>query len=52
MAKEAINSGIELDMESGMAVEGAKYAAVLNSRDRLEGLKAFAEKRSPLFVGE
>jgi len=41
-----------MDVEQGMAVEGAMYARVLYSRDRNEGLKAFKERRMPEFTGK
>lgn len=52
MAKAAINGGCEVDLASGLALEEACYAQLLPSRDRLEGLKAFAEKRPPRYTGE
>ncbi|KXZ44325.1 hypothetical protein GPECTOR_69g418 [Gonium pectorale] len=51
-AKAAVNKGLEVDLHSGLAVEEALYAQLLPSRDRLEGLKAFAEKRKPVYTGE
>lgn len=35
----------------GTAAENEAYKAVLDSEDRLEALKAFAEKRKPVFKG-
>ena len=52
MAKAAIAQGSEVDLASGLALEGALYAQLLPSRDRLEGLAAFAEKRAPRFTGD
>eukprot|EP00775_Hariotina_reticulata_P003240 gene3240-3517_t len=51
-AKAAINQGIEVDLGSGLKLEEALYAQLLPTRDRIEGLKAFAEKRQPLYTGE
>jgi methylglutaconyl-CoA hydratase len=51
-AKEAITRGIEVDQNSGMAIERACYAQVIPTKDRLEGLKAFREKRKPVYKGE
>lgn len=51
-AKVAINSGIEVDLASGLKLEEAVYAQLIPTRDRLEGLKAFAEKRKPVYTGE
>lgn len=52
MAKNAINRGIEVDLVSGLKFEEACYAQVIPTKDRLEGLKAFKEKRKPVYRGE
>ncbi|XP_060722719.1 enoyl-CoA hydratase domain-containing protein 2, mitochondrial [Tachysurus vachellii] len=52
MAKEAINRGIEVDIASGMAIEGMCYARVIPTQDRQEGMTAFIEKRQPNYTGE
>lgn len=52
MAKRAIRLGAGLDMAAGLALEEACYAEVLPTRDRLEGLAAFREKRKPQYKGE
>jgi 1,4-dihydroxy-2-naphthoyl-CoA synthase len=51
LAKVAIERGSEVDSASGMVIEEACYAQVLQSKDRLEGLDAFAEKRNPTYHG-
>lgn len=52
MAKFAINAGLDTDLATGLRIEQAAYAQVIPTADRLEGLKAFAEKRKPQFRGE
>lgn len=52
MAKEAIMRGSEVDIASGMAIENACYAQVIPTKDRIEGLVAFKEKRKPQYKGE
>ncbi|XP_047077671.1 probable enoyl-CoA hydratase 2, mitochondrial [Lolium rigidum] len=53
MAKKAIDQGMGVsDMGSALAVEGECYDQLLHTRDRLEGLAAFAEKRKPVYTGE
>uniref|UniRef100_A0AAY4CNJ7 Enoyl CoA hydratase domain containing 2 n=1 Tax=Denticeps clupeoides TaxID=299321 RepID=A0AAY4CNJ7_9TELE len=52
MAKEAMNRGMEVDIASGMAIEGMCYARVIPTRDRQEGMAAFIEKRKPRYTGE
>lgn len=51
MAKAAINGGIETDLNTGLQIEEACYAQVIKTEDRLEGIKAFKEKRPPQFKG-
>jgi methylglutaconyl-CoA hydratase len=51
MAKQAIHQGSQMDLASGLAFERACYAQVIPTQDRLEGLKAFAEKRKPVYTG-
>lgn len=52
LGKVAIDRGMEVDIASGMAIEGMCYAQNIPTRDRLEGMAAFREKRPPRFVGE
>ncbi|CAF0841687.1 unnamed protein product [Adineta steineri] len=51
MAKQAINKGSEVDLQTGLDVEEGCYDTVLTSEDRIEGLKAFQEKRKPIYKG-
>lgn len=51
-AKKAINKGIEVDLATGLLIEQLAYDALIPSRDRLEGLNAFAEKRPPNYTGQ
>lgn len=50
-AKRAVDQGLGLDLDAALAVEQEQYETVLRSEDRLEGLRAFAEKRRPLWRG-
>ncbi|XP_040963293.1 probable enoyl-CoA hydratase 2, mitochondrial isoform X2 [Gossypium hirsutum] len=52
MAKRAINEGIDREMISALDLEEECYEQTLNTKDRLEGLAAFAEKRKPIYTGE
>eukprot|EP01027_Heterolobosea_sp_BB2_P000868 GEZU01001295.1.p1 GENE.GEZU01001295.1~~GEZU01001295.1.p1 ORF type:complete len:311 (+),score=96.92 GEZU01001295.1:76-1008(+) len=52
MAKIAISQGVEVDKASGLILEQQCYAQVIPTKDRLEGLQAFKEKRQPNYTGE
>ncbi|XP_064484028.1 methylglutaconyl-CoA hydratase, mitochondrial-like [Ornithodoros turicata] len=52
LAKTALERGCELPLASGLAFEEACYAQVLPTADRVEALKAFREKRDPMYKGE
>uniref|UniRef100_I3MFF0 Enoyl-CoA hydratase domain containing 2 n=2 Tax=Ictidomys tridecemlineatus TaxID=43179 RepID=I3MFF0_ICTTR len=52
LGKVAIDRGMEVDITSGMAIEGMCYAQNIPTQDRLEGMAAFREKRPPEFVGK
>lgn len=51
-AKKAISKGYELDLESGLVFESEAYQSCIPTKDRIEGLTAFAEKRKPSYKGE
>ncbi len=51
-AKYAINKGIEVDINTGLAIESNAYWITIPTEDRLEGLKAFREKRKPVYKGK
>lgn len=47
--KIAVNNGIMLDVKTGVALEGEACAAPFCSDDRVEGMRAFLEKRPANF---
>ncbi len=51
LAKHAIDEGAHLDLDAALSVEQQKYAQTIGTEDRIEGLKAFAEKRPPVYRG-
>jgi len=50
-AKRAIDRGLDATLQEGLAIEREAYETVFGTEDRLEGLRAFAEKRSPRYTG-
>jgi len=51
-AKRAIDGAFHLPLEEALAFENRMYQDCLKTGDRLEALRAFAEKRKPNFKGE
>ncbi len=49
--KEAVNGGLDLDLEAGLALERACHDSLVATEDREEGIRAFVEKREPRFSG-
>ena len=43
---------MNMDLHSGLEFEEACYAKVMPTEDRVEALKAFGEKRKPVFKGK
>ncbi|WP_429842926.1 enoyl-CoA hydratase-related protein [Brevibacillus sp. FIR094] len=52
LAKAAIHSYNAAQLENGLNAEWSYYKQTIPTRDRLEGLAAFIEKRSPVYKGE
>ncbi len=48
-AKQAINEGLELDVARGQLIEVDLLALCFSTEDQKEGMKAFIEKRKPVF---
>ena len=51
-AKRAIDGGFHLPLGEALALENRLYQDCLGTKDRVEALRAFAEKRPPVFRGE
>jgi enoyl-CoA hydratase/carnithine racemase len=51
-AKFALNYGSEISLGEALPLESKAYEVVIPTKDRLEALNAFAEKRKPVFTGE
>ncbi|MGH7962393.1 MAG: enoyl-CoA hydratase-related protein [Candidatus Binatia bacterium] len=50
-AKTAINAGIDMDLENGCRFENETFALTFATEDKMEGMKAFLEKREAKFQG-
>ncbi|HPC03158.1 MAG TPA: enoyl-CoA hydratase-related protein [Syntrophales bacterium] len=51
-AKFAINYGMEASLGVALPLESKAYEVTIPTKDRLEALAAFVEKRKPVFKGE
>lgn len=50
-AKKAINLGMDMSLANGLRAESLAYDKLFYTEDRLEGLRAFQEKREPTYKG-
>lgn len=51
-AKLAISNGMQVPIDEGLEVEKKCYQATIPTKDRIEGLHAFQEKRPPIYIGK
>jgi enoyl-CoA hydratase len=51
-AKKAVLAAFETDLQTGLQFEHRLTVEAFGKEDRIEGLRAFAEKRAPAFRGE
>lgn len=51
-AKQAINCGFDMTQIEGMKIEAQYFQEAFGSVDKKEGVRAFIEKRSPVFANE
>ncbi|MFZ0369110.1 MAG: enoyl-CoA hydratase [Halobacillus sp.] len=51
-AKKAIHDGYDKELSAGLQIEKECYQKTIDTEDRLEGLKAFKEKRKPDYKGK
>ena len=52
VAKALIDKGAEIGLDSALALEREGFGVVASTEDLQEGVKAFTEKRKPLFKGK
>jgi enoyl-CoA hydratase/carnithine racemase len=51
-AKQSIHRGLQMSLADGLAFEIEAYNRMVPTQDRLEGVRAFNERRKPNFRGE
>jgi len=51
MIKEAVGYGLQMDVARAIRLEARIFNILFNSEDKVEGMKAFLEKRRPVFTG-
>lgn len=51
LVKDAVLKGFDMTLEQGIRLEEDLYALLQTTSDRAEGVRAFLEKRKPLFRG-
>lgn len=52
LAKAAIDNGCQTSLDTGLDIEQAYYGQLLDSADRAEGMRAFSEKREPVYISD
>jgi enoyl-CoA hydratase len=52
VCKAAVNEGLDVDLNSGMAYEAEVFDLCFATDDQKEGMTAFIEKRKPNFIGK
>jgi enoyl-CoA hydratase len=52
LVMEAVDVGLDCGLDSGLRFEAAAFGVSASTQDRIEGTRAFLEKRKPAFAGK
>ncbi|HVN95544.1 MAG TPA: enoyl-CoA hydratase-related protein [Syntrophorhabdaceae bacterium] len=52
LIKKCVDSGLDMDLSSGLTMEMNAFAIAFTSEDGREGVNAFVEKRKPVYKGK
>jgi enoyl-CoA hydratase len=52
LGKEAVNLAFELSLSEGLSAERRAFYSLFSTQDQKEGMRAFIEKRKPVWKGE
>ncbi|MCX5590457.1 enoyl-CoA hydratase/isomerase family protein [Alcaligenes endophyticus] len=52
LGKKCVNTGLQVDLNSGLDYERYAASILMVTEDRKEGINAFVEKREPNFIGK
>jgi enoyl-CoA hydratase/carnithine racemase len=50
-AKKSVRFGMQMDLQTALRFEAEAYDHLVDTEDRHEGVRAFNEKRKPVFRG-
>jgi enoyl-CoA hydratase/carnithine racemase len=50
--KEVLNAGLDASLETGLMLERKSFQLLFDTEDQKEGMRAFAEKRRPVYQGK
>jgi enoyl-CoA hydratase/carnithine racemase len=49
--KRTLAQGADLPLDAALALENREFLLLFDTRDKIEGMRAFLDKRAPVFSG-